>query len=451
MANTFNGNQTVNGLLTVAGGGNFQPSSVQSSSTFGTWMALSNTSSGGHTWNIISAGGQNAEGAGNLGITDLTGSSTIWLEGNVNTSSANLTGNLSLPNTTSAGTAGVIFLGGASFVHDFGPAGSFNAFFGYNAGSFTTQASHLTAVGDFALSADTTGISNTAFGYESLNSTADGQANTALGADTMVFNIDGSENTAVSGGALYQTLASQNTAVGFNALVNNITGSDLTCVGYLCNTTAEGLNNATAIGAHAAVALSNSLVLGGTGKYAVNVGIGTSNPSNVLTIGRGAGHPVSDSWETYSSRRWKTNIQTLPDALTKVERLRGVTYDLKDTGRHEIGVIAEEVGKVVPEVVTYEDNGKDARGVDYSRLTALLIEAVKQQQEEIASLLKERRTRQQESALQSKKIRQLHSQDLRLESQLLRLAGSIEELRQEGISARKATSEFKPKLAETRF
>jgi len=79
--------------------------------------------------------------------------------------------------------------------------------------------------------------------------------------------------------------------------------------------------------------------------------------------------------------------------LSKVEQLRGVSYDLKDSGKHEIGVIAEEVGEVVPEVVTYEDNGKDARGVDYSRLTALLIEATKeqqklihQQQEQIARL-----------------------------------------------------------------
>lgn len=43
-------------------------------------------------------------------------------------------------------------------------------------------------------------------------------------------------------------------------------------------------------------------------------------------------------------------------------------------------MIAEEVGAVVPEVVSFEANGKDVRGVDYSRLTALLIEAVKQQQ-----------------------------------------------------------------------
>ncbi len=86
-ANTFTGNQTVNGNLAVINNGSYQPFSVQSSSTFGSWMTLSNTSAGGHTWNIISAAGGNGEGAGNFAITDLTGKSTIWLEGNVNAGS----------------------------------------------------------------------------------------------------------------------------------------------------------------------------------------------------------------------------------------------------------------------------------------------------------------------------------------------------------------------------
>jgi hypothetical protein len=82
--NSFTGNQTVNGNLTVVNNSTYQPFLVQSSSTFGTWLELSNTSTGGHTWNVLSAGAGNAEGAGNLGITDLTGTSTIWLEGNLN-------------------------------------------------------------------------------------------------------------------------------------------------------------------------------------------------------------------------------------------------------------------------------------------------------------------------------------------------------------------------------
>jgi len=83
--NNFVGNQSVTGNLNLASGA-FQPVTFNSSNGFGTWLALGNSSSGGHTWNIISAGGGNAEGAGNLGITDLTGKSTIWLEGNANVS-----------------------------------------------------------------------------------------------------------------------------------------------------------------------------------------------------------------------------------------------------------------------------------------------------------------------------------------------------------------------------
>ncbi len=105
-----------------------------------------------------------------------------------------------------------------------------------------------------------------------------------------------------------------------------------------------------------------------------------SNYSNPLIVGQGTGDVVADGYSSYSSRRFKTNIQTLPDALDKVEKLRGVSYTLKANGKHEIGVIAEEVGAVVPEVVTYEKNGVDAQSVDYTRLTALLIEATKEQQ-----------------------------------------------------------------------
>ncbi len=72
--------------LHVVSSSTYQPVLIQSSSSFGTWLELGNTSTGGHTWNILSAGGANGEGAGNLGITDLTGKSTIDLEGNVNIS-----------------------------------------------------------------------------------------------------------------------------------------------------------------------------------------------------------------------------------------------------------------------------------------------------------------------------------------------------------------------------
>jgi hypothetical protein len=183
-----------------------------------------------------------------------------------------------------------------------------------------------------------------------------------------------------------------------------VTGNNNTTLGTGTKLGTGTLTNATALGANAEVDASNSLVLGSingvNGQSATTkVGIGTTTPSNVFTIASGAGKAIADGWTTYSSRRWKTNVQPLHNALGKVEQLRGVSYDLKDSGKHEIGVIAEEVGAVVPEVVTYEENGKDARGVDYSRLTALLIEAAKEQQ---------RNLRQQQTEL-SKALSQIRS------------------------------------------
>jgi hypothetical protein len=89
--NVFSGSQTFSGNAGIgiaASANTYTPLTVGTANGFGTWFAIANSSSGGHTWNIISAGSGNAEGAGNLGITDLTGKSTIWLEGNTNISGA---------------------------------------------------------------------------------------------------------------------------------------------------------------------------------------------------------------------------------------------------------------------------------------------------------------------------------------------------------------------------
>ncbi|MBI1928173.1 tail fiber domain-containing protein [Candidatus Poribacteria bacterium] len=124
-----------------------------------------------------------------------------------------------------------------------------------------------------------------------------------------------------------------------------------------------------------------------------NVGIGIVNTpdiTNILTIQRNSStDPIADAWTTYSSRRWKTNIQPIADPLDKIQRLRGVSYDWKKDGKHDIGLIAEEVGEVIPEVVAYEENGVDAQSVDYARLVAVLIEGMKAQQKQIDEQQKE--------------------------------------------------------------
>ncbi|NND31971.1 MAG: tail fiber domain-containing protein [Saprospiraceae bacterium] len=105
-----------------------------------------------------------------------------------------------------------------------------------------------------------------------------------------------------------------------------------------------------------------------------DVGIGTSTPGERLHVD---GNVLADAYNMPSSQRWKTNIKILPDALDKVVKLRGVEYDWKDSGKHDIGLIAEEVGAIIPEVVAFEKNGIDARSVDYARLVPILIEAIK--------------------------------------------------------------------------
>jgi len=259
---------------------------------------------------------------------------------------------------------------------------------GYQALDFDTTGNNNSADGYNALYNNNTGSGNVADGFEALSAN-NTPSNTAVGYQALLnLTISWGTNTAFGDNALYNTTTgSYNTAVGVNSGASNAEGSYGTLIGGWAGTEAD-LSNPTAIGAFAAAGQSNSVVLGSISGVngcaspcaTASVGIATTTPSHIFTIGQGYGEAYADGWATWSSRRWKTNIRPLVDALGKVERLRGVSYDLKATGQHQIGVIAEEVGEVVPEVVSYEKNGKDASGVDYSRLTALLIEAVKQQQ-----------------------------------------------------------------------
>ncbi|HTR25536.1 MAG TPA: DNRLRE domain-containing protein [Terriglobales bacterium] len=287
--------------------------------------------------------------------------------------------------------------------------GSGNMAAGFSALGANTTGFYNTASGAYALYRNTVGHDNTAIGLNALLGNTSGIYNTASGSGALSTNSTGRENTANGFGALIQnTTGNFNTASGFDALITNTTGSSNTGLGFAADVGSGDLTNATAIGAGSEVTQSNSLVLGSiagvnSATSNTNVGIGTTAPSNIFTIGQGFGHAIADGWDTYSSRRWKTNIHKLHDALGKIEQLRGVSYDLKDSGKHEIGVIAEEVGAVIPEVVSWEKNGKDAQGVDYGRLTALLIEATKEQQALIQK-------QQQQIRAQQTQIKQLTRQ-----------------------------------------
>jgi len=84
-------------------------------------------------------------------------------------------------------------------------------------------------------------------------------------------------------------------------------------------------------------------------------------------------------YHSSSSIRWKRDIVEINNPLEKLSEIRGVyfNWDEEHGGEHDIGCIAEEVGKILPEIVVYEENGIDTDGMDYSKLTPLLVEAVK--------------------------------------------------------------------------
>ena len=126
------------------------------------------------------------------------------------------------------------------------------------------------------------------------------------------------------------------------------------------------------------------VILSGSG----NVGIGTESPSRKLFVNGDAGGTTG--WYNDSDRRLKKNIEKIPDALEKLNNLRGVNFEWRDTENHfkglQMGFIAQEAKEVIPEVV--EKKG-EYYSMQYAPITALLVEAVKEQQKMIDELKKE--------------------------------------------------------------
>ena len=169
--------------------------------------------------------------------------------------------------------------------------------------------------------------------------------------------------------------------------------SNLTCDGTATfaggyGSTGVSISAAGAVSANGVLTVANT-VSGAAGQF-TSIDIGGSNQSGyALAIPNNAddsGKAIAHAWRTYSSERYKTNIKTIETPIATLSKLRGVTYDWKGNGAKDVGFIAEEVGKIIPEVVDFEENGTDATSMDYSRLTAILVEAVKEQQATISSL-----------------------------------------------------------------
>ncbi len=170
-----------------------------------------------------------------------TENQTLYHNGSAWTASSALTNNgtnvgishnLLLPATTTAGAAGVLFLGSDRFLHNYGPSNAGNTFVGQQAGNFTTTIGGNTGIGYGALSSNTTGDDNTGIGYQSLPANTYGNQNTAAGSSSLANNTSGSYNTADGSLALYQnTSGISNTALGAWSLSGNTTAGQNTAVG----------------------------------------------------------------------------------------------------------------------------------------------------------------------------------------------------------------------------
>jgi hypothetical protein len=101
-------------------------------------------------------------------------------------------------------------------------------------------------------------------------------------------------------------------------------------------------------------------------------------------IDTGGNCTASGNISAYSDERLKTNIETIPSALEKVNALRGVTFDMN--GVRGLGVIAQETETVIPEVVMTADDEMGTKSVAYGNMVGLLIEAIKELKSEVDDL-----------------------------------------------------------------
>jgi hypothetical protein len=126
--------------------------------------------------------------------------------------------------------------------------------------------------------------------------------------------------------------------------------------------------------------------------YTINQNVGSSNSPTFagLTV-NGTINATADIVAYYTSdKRFKSNIQLITDAVAKVNKLNGVTWDWNEDVNEIVkqspktGLIAQEVQEVLPEVVVERVDGY--LGLDYSKMMGLMVEAIKEQQRQIEEL-----------------------------------------------------------------
>ena len=123
----------------------------------------------------------------------------------------------------------------------------------------------------------------------------------------------------------------------------------------------------------------------GAGQFTV-----VSAGSSVLNINasgiRVTGVATATDFDSLSDKNYKENVTTVNNALLKVDQLRGVKFNWKESGLPSYGVIAQELEEVLPELV----HGEDPKTVNYNGIIGVLIEAIKELKAEVEELKKDK-------------------------------------------------------------
>ncbi|QDP51365.1 MAG: putative fusion long tail fiber distal subunit [Prokaryotic dsDNA virus sp.] len=126
-----------------------------------------------------------------------------------------------------------------------------------------------------------------------------------------------------------------------------------------------------------------------TSRGYVGVGVTAANATHAITLpdtASEAGQIKANAYITYSSARLKENVCQIDNPIQILNNLQGVTFDWKENKKKDIGFIAEDVGKHLPQIVQWETNQQDAQGLDYNKIIPILVEAIKTQQLQIDTL-----------------------------------------------------------------
>jgi hypothetical protein len=209
-----------------------------------------------------------------------------------------------------------------------------------------------------------------------LTVTSGGKINLTATSDVHIPNnvgiVFGGASEKIEGDGTDMTISSNNLTVDAAAdIILDAAGNNIT-IKSGGTSILDIANNSSDVELTVSVADKNFKIKGTDGSSAI-----TALDIDIADAGAAT---FSGNVTAFSDRRLKSDIQTLENGLEKVEQLRGVTYTRDDNvdGGQQLGVIAQEIEEVFPQVVRTADDERGTKSVDYGRLTGALIEAVKE-------------------------------------------------------------------------